>query len=38
MPQATLLDIDYVRQASHSTDAAVIVRTIRSLLSAEGAY
>ncbi len=38
MPQATLLDLDYIRQASHSTDAAVLVRTIRTLISTEGAY
>jgi lipopolysaccharide/colanic/teichoic acid biosynthesis glycosyltransferase len=38
LPQATMLDLDYIRQASHSTDAAVLVKTIRSLISAEGAY
>jgi lipopolysaccharide/colanic/teichoic acid biosynthesis glycosyltransferase len=38
MPQATMLDLDYIRRASHSTDAAVIVKTIRSLITAEGAY
>jgi lipopolysaccharide/colanic/teichoic acid biosynthesis glycosyltransferase len=38
LPEATMLDLDYIRQASHSTDAAVIVRTLRSIISAEGAY
>jgi undecaprenyl phosphate N,N'-diacetylbacillosamine 1-phosphate transferase len=38
LPQATLLDLDYIRQASHSTDAAVLVKTIRTLISTEGAY
>jgi lipopolysaccharide/colanic/teichoic acid biosynthesis glycosyltransferase len=38
LPQATMLDLDYIQQASHTTDAAVLVRTIRSLLSAQGAY
>jgi lipopolysaccharide/colanic/teichoic acid biosynthesis glycosyltransferase len=38
LPQATMLDLDYVRQASHKTDVAVLVRTIRTLISAEGAY
>ncbi|MGD0475931.1 MAG: sugar transferase [Candidatus Velthaea sp.] len=37
-PQATLLDLDYIRRASHSTDAAVLVKTIRTLISTEGAY
>jgi lipopolysaccharide/colanic/teichoic acid biosynthesis glycosyltransferase len=38
LPQATMLDLDYIRQASHSTDAAVLFKTIRTLISAEGAY
>jgi lipopolysaccharide/colanic/teichoic acid biosynthesis glycosyltransferase len=38
LPQATLLDLDYIQQASHSTDAAVLVKTIRTLISTEGAY
>ena len=38
LPQATILDLDYIRQASHSTDAAVLVKTIRTLISTEGAY
>jgi len=38
LPQATMLDIDYIRKASHSTDAAVLVKTIRTLISTEGAY
>jgi lipopolysaccharide/colanic/teichoic acid biosynthesis glycosyltransferase len=37
-PQATMLDLDYIRRASHTTDAAVLVRTIRTLISTEGAY
>lgn len=38
LPQATMLDLDYIRQASHTTDAAVLVKTIRTLISTEGAY
>lgn len=38
LPQATMLDLDYIRAASHSTDAAVMVKTIRTLISTEGAY
>lgn len=38
LPQATMLDLDYIRQASHSTDAAVLVKTIRTLITTEGAY
>ncbi len=38
LPEATMLDLDYIAQASHGTDAAVLVRTIRSLISTEGAY
>jgi lipopolysaccharide/colanic/teichoic acid biosynthesis glycosyltransferase len=38
LPQATMLDLDYVRQASHATDAAVLFKTIRTLITAEGAY
>jgi undecaprenyl phosphate N,N'-diacetylbacillosamine 1-phosphate transferase len=38
LPEATMMDLDYIRQASHATDAAVLLKTIRSLVSAEGAY
>jgi lipopolysaccharide/colanic/teichoic acid biosynthesis glycosyltransferase len=38
LPAATMLDLKYIQQASHSTDAAVLVKTVRSLISAEGAY
>ncbi len=38
MPRATLIDLDYIKQASHGTDAAVLLRTIRTLISTEGAY
>jgi lipopolysaccharide/colanic/teichoic acid biosynthesis glycosyltransferase len=38
LPQATMLDLDYIRKASHSTDAAIMVKTIRTLISTEGAY
>ena len=38
LPAATMLDLDYIRCASHSTDAAVLVKTIRTLISTEGAY
>jgi lipopolysaccharide/colanic/teichoic acid biosynthesis glycosyltransferase len=38
LPEATMMDLDYIRQASHATDAAVLIKTIRSLVSAQGAY
>ena len=38
LPEATMLDLDYIRQASHKTDLAVLVKTIRTLISTEGAY
>lgn len=38
LPEATLLDLDYIRKASHSTDAAVILKTFRMLFSTKGAY
>jgi lipopolysaccharide/colanic/teichoic acid biosynthesis glycosyltransferase len=38
LPQATIMDLDYIRKASHSTDAAVILETLRSLIFSEGAY
>ncbi len=38
LPAATMLDLDYIQRASHSTDAAVIVKTIRTLITTEGAY
>jgi lipopolysaccharide/colanic/teichoic acid biosynthesis glycosyltransferase len=38
LPEATMLDLDYVSQASHVTDAAILVKTIRTLISAQGAY
>ncbi|MGD0476462.1 MAG: sugar transferase [Candidatus Velthaea sp.] len=37
-PEATLLDLDYIRRASHLTDALMIVKTISALVSSEGAY
>jgi lipopolysaccharide/colanic/teichoic acid biosynthesis glycosyltransferase len=37
-PEATLLDIEYVRRASYATDAILLVKTIRTLISTEGAY
>jgi len=38
LPQATMMDLDYIRQASHATDAAVLVKTIKTLITAQGAY
>jgi lipopolysaccharide/colanic/teichoic acid biosynthesis glycosyltransferase len=38
LPEATMLDLEYIREASHSTDAVVLVKTVRRLLSTEGAY
>jgi len=38
LPEATLCDLEYVRAASHFTDAKVVVKTIRRLISTEGAY
>jgi lipopolysaccharide/colanic/teichoic acid biosynthesis glycosyltransferase len=33
-----MMDLDYIRQASHATDAAVLVKTIKTLITAQGAY
>ncbi len=38
LPKATLLDLDYIREASVGTDARVLLRTVRTLISTEGAY
>ncbi len=38
LPQATMFDLEYIREASHLTDAAVIVRTVGTLISAQGAF
>jgi undecaprenyl phosphate N,N'-diacetylbacillosamine 1-phosphate transferase len=38
LPQATILDLEYIKQASHFTDAVVIAATIRSLFSSHGAF
>jgi lipopolysaccharide/colanic/teichoic acid biosynthesis glycosyltransferase len=38
LPEATLLDLDYVRAASHYTDAKVVLKTIWCLISTQGAY
>jgi len=38
LPEATMLDLDYIRKASYSTDVMVIVKTIRMLISTQGAY
>jgi lipopolysaccharide/colanic/teichoic acid biosynthesis glycosyltransferase len=37
-PEATMLDLDYIRQASYATDAAVLLKTVQRLISTEGAY
>jgi lipopolysaccharide/colanic/teichoic acid biosynthesis glycosyltransferase len=38
LPEATLLDLDYIGQASSLTDAFVIARTFRQIVSTDGAY
>lgn len=37
-PQATEIDLDYIRTASHATNGAIVVRTIRVLVAPRGAY
>ncbi|HTV74701.1 MAG TPA: sugar transferase [Candidatus Acidoferrales bacterium] len=37
-PQATVLDLEYIRRISVAFDLALIVRTIRCVISAKGAY
>jgi lipopolysaccharide/colanic/teichoic acid biosynthesis glycosyltransferase len=37
-PQATALDLDYIRRASPLLDGAIILRTMNSLVSQKGAY
>jgi lipopolysaccharide/colanic/teichoic acid biosynthesis glycosyltransferase len=38
LPQATLLDIEYIRRASHLTDVLLLVKTVRTLIFTEGAF
>jgi lipopolysaccharide/colanic/teichoic acid biosynthesis glycosyltransferase len=38
LPEATVLDLDYVHRASYATDALLLLKTLRILVSAEGAY
>jgi lipopolysaccharide/colanic/teichoic acid biosynthesis glycosyltransferase len=38
LPQATLIDIEYIRRASYVTDALLLAKTIGSLIFSEGAY
>jgi lipopolysaccharide/colanic/teichoic acid biosynthesis glycosyltransferase len=38
LPEATLLDLRYIRSASCLTDARVLAQTVRGVVSAEGAY
>jgi lipopolysaccharide/colanic/teichoic acid biosynthesis glycosyltransferase len=38
LPEATQLDLDYIRRASYLTDVLVLVKTVRTLISSEGAY
>ncbi|HEY1729666.1 MAG TPA: sugar transferase [Candidatus Baltobacteraceae bacterium] len=37
-PEATALDLDYIRNASPLLDGAILLRTVNSLVSAKGAY
>jgi lipopolysaccharide/colanic/teichoic acid biosynthesis glycosyltransferase len=37
-PQATALDLEYIRRTSVAFDVALILRTVRCLISAKGAY
>ncbi len=38
LPEATLIDLQYIRSASLRTDAAVLAKTLRSVVSAQGAF
>jgi lipopolysaccharide/colanic/teichoic acid biosynthesis glycosyltransferase len=38
LPEATEIDLDYIRTASHATNGAIIARTVRVLMTARGAY
>jgi lipopolysaccharide/colanic/teichoic acid biosynthesis glycosyltransferase len=38
LPEATLLDLDYIRRASHGTDALLLVKTVGTLTSTDGAF
>lgn len=37
-PQATEIDLDYIRTASHATNGAIVVRTLQVLVAPRGAY
>lgn len=37
-PEATRVDLEYIRTASLATDARIMIRTVGALLSARGAY
>ncbi len=37
-PEATQIDLEYLRTASTSTDSRIVLRTFRALLHADGAY
>jgi len=37
-PEATQIDLEYVRTASTGTDSRIVLRTFRALLHADGAY
>jgi lipopolysaccharide/colanic/teichoic acid biosynthesis glycosyltransferase len=37
-PEATLLDLEYVRTASATTDSTILAKTIKAVLSANGAF
>jgi lipopolysaccharide/colanic/teichoic acid biosynthesis glycosyltransferase len=37
-PEATALDLDYIRRASPLLDGAILLRTVNSLVSQKGAY
>jgi len=38
LPEATMLDLDYVRQISYGTDVRLLAKTVGTLISTEGAY
>ncbi len=38
LPEATLLDLQYIQRVSPMTDGLLLARTMRAILSAEGAY
>lgn len=38
LPEATEIDLDYIRKASHATNGAIVARTIQALVMPRGAF